>query len=53
MIWVKAKPETLVSDSRKKQEDSQDEEEVNEEERRVAEGIIEKVDEELFHSYAF
>jgi shikimate kinase len=47
MIWVKAKPETLVSNNRKKQEKDSDEEEINEEERHIAEKIIELVDDDL------
>jgi hypothetical protein len=47
MIWIKAKPETLVSNNRKKEEVVSDDEEVIEEERNIAEEIIESVDEEL------
>jgi hypothetical protein len=45
MIWVKAKPETLVS-NRKIKEESEDEE-TNEEERKIREKVIEEIDEEL------
>jgi hypothetical protein len=45
MIWVKAKPETLVS-IRKIKEESE-EEEGNEEERKIREKVIEEIDEEL------
>jgi hypothetical protein len=45
MIWVKAKPETLVSNRRIKEEP--DEEEYNEGEREIREKVIEEIDEEL------
>jgi hypothetical protein len=46
MIWVKAKPETLVS-NRKIKEEEPEEEIIGEEERDIREKIIEEIDEEL------
>jgi hypothetical protein len=47
MIWVKAKPETLAINNKRKHESSSDDENNNEEERQIVEEIIESVDEEL------
>jgi hypothetical protein len=45
MIWVKAKPETLVSNRRIKEET--DDDDANEEERDIREKVIMKIDEDL------
>jgi hypothetical protein len=45
MIWVKAKPETLVSNRRIKEES--DDDDANEEERNIREKVIREIDEEL------
>jgi hypothetical protein len=45
MIWVKAKPETLVSNRRIK--DETDDDDANEEERDIREKVIMEIDEEL------
>jgi ribosomal protein S25 len=45
MIWVKAKPERLASNNKKKEKPK--EEEADEEERQISEKIIEEVDDEV------
>jgi hypothetical protein len=45
MIWVKGKPETLVSNRRIKEES--DDDDANEEERNIREKVIREIDEEL------
>jgi hypothetical protein len=47
MIWVKAKPETLVSNNRRREKEITDAEEIIDEERHIAEEFIESHDEEL------
>jgi hypothetical protein len=47
MIYVKAKPETLVSNNRRREKEESDDEEIIDEERHIGEEVIESVDEEL------